>query len=136
VTHECYAVFKGRSTLLLGRGPLDPADEHDLVVDLKEKDAIILPVGVARCSVESSPDYEYVGLYPTVWIFGYSVPNPLANHEYREVLTGTTISAGPRDRNCPKGRKCSSCSDTWLRSNLRRWWTFRGYMEASIASQG
>jgi len=64
VTHECYAVFKGHSTLLLGRGPLDPADEDDLVVDLKEGDAIVLPAGVAHCSLESSDDYEYVGLYP------------------------------------------------------------------------
>ena len=66
VTHECYAVFKGHSTLLLGRGPLDPADEDDLVVDLKEGDAIVLPAGVAHCSLESSQDYEYVGLYPKV----------------------------------------------------------------------
>jgi uncharacterized protein YjlB len=66
VTHECYAVFKGHSKLLLGRGPLDPADEDDLVVDLKEGDAIVLPAGVAHCSLESSQDYEYVGLYPKV----------------------------------------------------------------------
>lgn len=66
VTHECYAVFKGKSTLLLGRGPLDPADEDDLIVDVKEGDAIVLPAGVAHCSLESSPDYEYVGLYPKV----------------------------------------------------------------------
>ena len=66
VTHECYAVFKGHSRLLLGRGPLDPADEHDLIVDLKVGDAIVLPAGVAHCSLESSGDYEYVGLYPKV----------------------------------------------------------------------
>jgi uncharacterized protein YjlB len=68
LTHECYAVFKGKSTLLLGRGPLDPADKDDLVVDLKEGDAIVLPAGVAHCSLESSPDYEYVGLYPKVYL--------------------------------------------------------------------
>lgn len=27
-------------------------------------DAIVLPAGVAHCSLESSTDYEYVGLYP------------------------------------------------------------------------
>ncbi|CZR52618.1 uncharacterized protein PAC_02495 [Phialocephala subalpina] len=64
VTHECYAVFKGHSRLLLGRGPLDPGTENDLLVDLKEGDAIVLPAGVAHCSLESSDDYEYVGLYP------------------------------------------------------------------------
>jgi uncharacterized protein YjlB len=52
VTHECYAVFKGHSQLLLGRGPLDPESEDDLVVDLKEGDAIVLPAGVAHCSME------------------------------------------------------------------------------------
>ncbi|EPE30557.1 RmlC-like cupin [Glarea lozoyensis ATCC 20868] len=64
VTHECYAVFKGRSRLLLGRGPLDEESENDLLVDLNVGDAIVLPAGVAHCSLESSDDYEYVGLYP------------------------------------------------------------------------
>jgi len=49
---------------LLGRGPLDPQDEDDLLVDLREGDAIVLPAGVAHCNLESSDDYEYVGLYP------------------------------------------------------------------------
>lgn len=66
ITHECYAVFKGCSKLLLGRGPLDPATEDDLLVDLNEGDVIVLPAGVAHCSLESSEDYEYVGLYPKV----------------------------------------------------------------------
>lgn len=29
-------------------------------------DAIVLPAGVSHCSVKSSEDYEYVGLYPKV----------------------------------------------------------------------
>jgi len=52
VTHECYAAFKGHSRLLLGRGPLDPETENDLVVELREGDAIILPAGVAHCSMQ------------------------------------------------------------------------------------
>ncbi|KAG4418286.1 hypothetical protein IFR04_008562 [Cadophora malorum] len=64
VTHECYAVFRGRSRLLLGRGPLDPETEDDLLLDLDVGDAIVLPAGVAHCSLKSSDDYEYVGLYP------------------------------------------------------------------------
>ncbi|KAH7357216.1 hypothetical protein BKA65DRAFT_222908 [Rhexocercosporidium sp. MPI-PUGE-AT-0058] len=64
VTHECYAVFKGHSRLLLGRGPLDPETEDDLMLELGAGDAIVLPAGVAHCSLESSDDYEYVGLYP------------------------------------------------------------------------
>jgi uncharacterized protein YjlB len=66
VTHECYAVFKGGSKLLLGRGPLDAATEHDLVVEVEAGDAIVLPAGVAHCSLESWGEYEYVGLYPEV----------------------------------------------------------------------
>ncbi|TVY36647.1 Uncharacterized protein LSUB1_G005719, partial [Lachnellula subtilissima] len=67
VTHECYAVFKGHSKLLLGQGPLDvDGDEGEdrLVVEVAEGDAIVLPAGVAHCCLESSKDYEYVGLYP------------------------------------------------------------------------
>ncbi len=53
VTHECYAVFKGHSRLLLGRGPLDPETEDDLLVELTVGDAIVLPAGVAHCSRSS-----------------------------------------------------------------------------------
>lgn len=52
VVHECYAIFKGSSRLLLGRGPLDPESEEDLVVELGVGDAIVLPAGVAHCSME------------------------------------------------------------------------------------
>ncbi|KAF2091216.1 hypothetical protein K490DRAFT_54110 [Saccharata proteae CBS 121410] len=65
LTHECYAVFRGSSTLLLGRGPLDCADEAAAtVVEVEEGDVIILPAGVAHCSLDSAHDYEYMGLYP------------------------------------------------------------------------
>lgn len=43
VTHECYAVFKGKSTLLLGRGPLDDR-EGGVEVELGVGDIIVLPV--------------------------------------------------------------------------------------------
>ncbi|KAH8779008.1 hypothetical protein BGZ57DRAFT_761020 [Hyaloscypha finlandica] len=62
VTHELYAVFKGHSRLLLGRGPLDA--EGGVEVDLRVGDCIVLPAGVAHCCLESSHGYEYVGLYP------------------------------------------------------------------------
>lgn len=42
VTHECYAVFKGRSRLLLGRGPLD--EDGGVEVDVGSGDIIVLPV--------------------------------------------------------------------------------------------
>lgn len=47
VTHECYAVFKGRSRLLLGRGPLD--DEGGVEVDVESGDIIVLPVCPHQC---------------------------------------------------------------------------------------
>lgn len=64
ITHECYAVFKGRSKLLLGKGPLD--EEGGLEVEIGEGDAIVLPAGVAHCCLESEEGYGYVGLYPKV----------------------------------------------------------------------
>ena len=65
VTHECYAVFSGSSRLLLGRGPLDDPDAGK-EVDLRAGDMIVLPSGVAHCSLSSDGDYEYLGLYPEV----------------------------------------------------------------------
>jgi uncharacterized protein YjlB len=70
LTHECYAVFKGRSRLLLGRGPLDTPEDSDndvgIQVTVNTGDAIVLPAGVAHCCLESEGGYEYVGLYPEV----------------------------------------------------------------------
>ncbi|KAI9714588.1 MAG: hypothetical protein M1812_006393 [Candelaria pacifica] len=63
VTHECYAVFKGSSKLLLGRGPLDDP-EGGIEVDVRIGDVIVLPAGVAHCSLSSEGEYEYLGLYP------------------------------------------------------------------------
>jgi uncharacterized protein YjlB len=51
VSHECYAVFQGKSTFRLGKSPLDPdTDEHggplgcDVV--LERGDVIVLPVSL------------------------------------------------------------------------------------------
>jgi uncharacterized protein YjlB len=44
VTHECYAVIKGSSRLLLGRGPLEDETESGQEVDLGAGDVIVLPV--------------------------------------------------------------------------------------------
>ena len=55
VTHECYAVFGGRSKLLLGRGPLEMMEEGRVVVELRVGDAIVLPAGVAHCSMNAIP---------------------------------------------------------------------------------
>lgn len=96
-------MFKGSSRLLLGRGPLDEEGEdgkRGVEVVVAQGDVIVLPAGVAHCSVESSGDYEYVGLYPEVSSFPLSrTPNHQANMLLnREVHTGTTISAKPMQK--------------------------------------
>ena len=54
VTHECYAVFKGSSRLLLGKGPLDEEDGTE--VELGVGDVIVLPVRcylIINCAIQS-----------------------------------------------------------------------------------
>jgi uncharacterized protein YjlB len=63
VTHECYAVYKGWSDMLFGRGPLDPPTSGGVEVRLAKVDVIVLPAGVSHCWLENE-DYEYMGLYP------------------------------------------------------------------------
>jgi len=65
VTHECYAIFKGSTRYLFGKGPLDE-DVKGIEVDLHAGDVIVDPAGVAHCNLESSPDLEYIGVYPKV----------------------------------------------------------------------
>lgn len=86
LTHECYAVFKGRSRLLLGKGPLDDATgdgmtdgngDRNVEVTVGVGDAIVLPAGVAHCCLESEGEYEYVGLYPKVRYFVNNKPKVL-----------------------------------------------------------
>jgi len=60
------AVFQGHSTLLIGRGPLDNDEETSVLTELKPGDVIILPAGVAHCSIDNDTDYRYIGLYPEV----------------------------------------------------------------------
>lgn len=82
VTHECYAVFSGRSRFLLGKGPLDSSSDDDgkgnssssassassegIEVDLAAGDIIVQPAGVAHCCLRSSEDFAYIGVYPKV----------------------------------------------------------------------
>ncbi|KAI1386434.1 uncharacterized protein F4822DRAFT_316371 [Hypoxylon trugodes] len=62
-THECYAVFQGSSTLLLGVGPNEDAGNGGEVF-VKAGDVIILPAGVSHCSKDFQDGYRYVGVYP------------------------------------------------------------------------
>ncbi|KAL1964456.1 hypothetical protein VTN77DRAFT_6882 [Rasamsonia byssochlamydoides] len=61
-THECYGIFQGESTLLLGCGQNDTTGGLEL--DVSAGDVIVLPAGTAHCCLQSSQDYRYIGVYP------------------------------------------------------------------------
>jgi len=64
--HECYGVFSGNSTLLLGQGQGD--NDGGIEVKVETGDVIVLPAGTAHACLESSADpaYRYIGVYPAV----------------------------------------------------------------------
>ncbi|KAK7227982.1 hypothetical protein V2G26_000152 [Clonostachys chloroleuca] len=62
-THECYAIVKGSSELLIGVGPLDSEAEGE-VIHVEAGDVIVLPAGVSHCSKSFSQEYRYLGAYP------------------------------------------------------------------------
>lgn len=64
-TPECYAAIKGHTTCLYGVGPLDDQNQG-VKFEMKAGDIAVHAPGVAHRNVKSSPDYEYVGLYPKV----------------------------------------------------------------------
>ncbi|KAH8592342.1 hypothetical protein B0O99DRAFT_630326 [Bisporella sp. PMI_857] len=61
-SHECYGIFRGTSTLLIGQGKLDARGGKRITVTAG--DVIVLPAGTGHSSVESTEDYRYVGVYP------------------------------------------------------------------------
>lgn len=84
-THECYAVVAGESTFLLGKGPIDEDVDVEedregeregqsekkgnwpgVTISVKTGDVVVNPAGVAHSCLESSPDFEYIGVYPEV----------------------------------------------------------------------
>ncbi|KAL5366688.1 hypothetical protein BJX96DRAFT_180958 [Aspergillus floccosus] len=62
-THECYGVFQGASTLLLGAAGGD-GNTAGLKLTVYPGDVLVLPAGTAHSSVDSKDDYRYVGVYP------------------------------------------------------------------------
>ncbi|KXJ91656.1 hypothetical protein Micbo1qcDRAFT_223794 [Microdochium bolleyi] len=63
-SHECYGVFQGSSTLLIGA--IDTDVGRGCQVSLQAGDVIVLPAGTAHSSLSSSDDYRYIGVYPNV----------------------------------------------------------------------
>lgn len=95
LTHECYAVFKGSSRLLLGRGPLDDL-EGSQEISLHTGDIIVLPAGVSHCSLQSEADYEYVGLYPEGsphWDNNYCKADPAETYQKAAICRSVPIPA-------------------------------------------
>ncbi|KAI1045077.1 hypothetical protein LB505_009397 [Fusarium chuoi] len=59
---RCYGIFQGSSTLLLGK----IQKGKGIQVSVTAGDVVVLPAGTAHSSLESSPDYRYIGVYPKV----------------------------------------------------------------------
>ncbi|KAL4807966.1 hypothetical protein BDV18DRAFT_110299 [Aspergillus unguis] len=62
-SHECYGVFQGSSTLLLGASGGDGVSNSGLRLTVHTGDVIVLPAGTGHSSVEST-NYRYIGVYP------------------------------------------------------------------------
>ncbi|OHE98471.1 hypothetical protein CORC01_06262 [Colletotrichum orchidophilum] len=61
-SHECYGIFSGNSTLLIGKINEGTGQE----ISVSTGDVIVLPAGTAHSCLESSEDYRYIGVYPKV----------------------------------------------------------------------
>lgn len=61
-SHECYGIFRGSSTLLIGQ--IDAG--QGAKIEVTAGDVVVLPAGTAHSSLESSSDYRYIGVYPAV----------------------------------------------------------------------
>jgi len=64
-TSECYAAISGWTECLYGVGPLDNQDDG-ISFNMKAGDIAVHAPGIAHWNVESSEDYEYIGVYPKV----------------------------------------------------------------------
>ncbi|KAK6073649.1 hypothetical protein SCUP515_08560 [Seiridium cupressi] len=83
-THECYGVVSGTTTMLLGRGQLDPPAsdqgvEYGRLVPLAPGDVIVIPAGTSHMNVEMTEDYRFVGVYPLLRDEVSGVPIPAAD---------------------------------------------------------
>lgn len=57
-------MISGSSRLLFGIGPFD-ALEQGVQVNVEKGDVIVVPAGVAHCTMSTEGNYTYVAVYPT-----------------------------------------------------------------------
>lgn len=79
-------IFRGYSTLLIGS--MNPEEGTGVRIAVKAGDVIVLPAGTAHSSLESSPDYRYIGVYPDVSLA--SIWLKTSSHPRRIVHDGVT----------------------------------------------
>lgn len=77
-------IFQGESTLLLGCGSSD--EDGGIQINVSAGDVIVLPAGTAHCSLQSSQDYRYIGVYPKVQSSMSTLKNELIRHVVRSDL--------------------------------------------------
>ena len=65
LSHKCYGIFQEASTSHLGSGPLDETG-MGIEIYVSTGDVIVIPAGVAHCSINESAkgEYRYCGVYP------------------------------------------------------------------------
>ncbi|KAL2830599.1 hypothetical protein BDW59DRAFT_19115 [Aspergillus cavernicola] len=63
-SHECYGIFQGSSTLLLGAAGGNGVSDFGLRLIVHAGDVLVLPAGTGHGSVEATDDYRYIGVYP------------------------------------------------------------------------
>ncbi|KAL4882650.1 hypothetical protein BJY04DRAFT_38251 [Aspergillus karnatakaensis] len=94
-SHECYGVFQGSSTLLLGAAGEDGIVDVGVRVVVQAGDVIVLPAGTGHSSVEGqfTEDYQYVGVYPEdcpTWRNEYG-KTKINSETFRDEIAGVAV---------------------------------------------
>ncbi|KAL4784419.1 hypothetical protein BJX76DRAFT_367627 [Aspergillus varians] len=86
-THECYGIFQGVSTLLLGAAGWDGVSNVGLRITVHTGDVIVLPAGTGHSSVESTDDYRYIGPGCPRWRNEFG-KKPIDGKTFRDEIAG------------------------------------------------
>jgi len=62
-THETLGIFRGKARLRFGAS-IDDNPSEGIELDVKVGDVIVIPAGVAHCSLTDSGGFSMVGSYP------------------------------------------------------------------------